>query len=88
MTRPLVLKGNRLQINYATSAVGSVKVEVTDPQGNPVKGFTLDDCAELYGDEVEADVHWKSADVRALKGKSVRLRFVLRDADIYAFRSA
>lgn len=35
LTRPLTLQGDRLQLNYATSAVGSVKVEVTDPRGNP-----------------------------------------------------
>ncbi|MCS6829313.1 MAG: hypothetical protein NZ749_01600 [bacterium] len=86
LTKPLVLQGERLQINYATSAAGSVKVEITDPQGNPIKGFTADECLELYGDEVEADVRWKNTDVRNLRGKQVRLRFLLRDADLYAFR--
>lgn len=88
LTKLLTLQGERLQINYATSAVGSVKVEVTDLQGNPVKGFTADDCVEMFGDELEADVRWKNADIRALRGKPVRLRFLLRDADLYAFRCA
>jgi len=88
LTKPLMLQGERLQINYATSAVGSVKVEVTDPRGNPIKGFSADDCVEMYGDEVEADVRWKDADIRSLRGKPVRLRFLLRDADLYAFRCA
>ncbi len=88
LTRPLVLTGSRLQVNYSTSAIGSVKAEVTDPAGNPIRGFTLDDCAELFGDEVEADVRWKNADIRSLRLREVRLRFVLRDADLYAFRCA
>ncbi|GBC96479.1 hypothetical protein HRbin16_02283 [bacterium HR16] len=88
LTKPLMLQGERLQINYATSAVGSAKVEVTDPRGNPIKGFSADDCVEMYGDEVEADVRWKDADIRSLRGKPVRLRFLLRDADLYAFRCA
>lgn len=86
LTRPLTLQGDRLQINYATSAVGSVKVEITDPRGNPVRGFTADDCPEIYGDEVEAEVKWKNADLRNLRNRNVRLRFLLRDADLYAFR--
>jgi hypothetical protein len=88
LTKLLALQGDRLQINYSTSAVGSVKVEVTDPQGNPIKGFTAEDSVEMYGDEVEAEVRWKNADIRTLRGKLVRLRFLLRDADLYAFRCA
>ncbi|MGQ9540713.1 MAG: hypothetical protein ACUVTY_06425 [Armatimonadota bacterium] len=86
LTRPLTLQGDRLQINYATSAVGSVQVEVTDPRGNPIRGFTADDCPEIYGDELEAEVKWKKADLRNLRNRNVRLRFLLRDADLYAFR--
>ncbi len=86
LTRTLILTGSRLQLNYATSAAGSVKVEATDPAGNPIRGLTLKDCEEMYGDEVEADVKWKTADIRALRSREVRLRFVLRDADLYAFR--
>lgn len=88
LTRVLTVQGDRLQVNYATSAVGNLRVEVTDPQGNPLKGFTAGDCVELYGDEVEAEVRWKGADLRALRGKAVRLRFLLRDADLYSFRCA
>ncbi|MCS6949603.1 MAG: hypothetical protein NZ520_03980, partial [bacterium] len=88
LTKPLTLQGDRLQVNYSTSAVGSLRVEVTDLQGNPIRGFSLDNCEELYGDEIEADVRWKGADLRTLRGRQVRLRFVLRDADLYAFRCA
>lgn len=88
LTKPVVLHGERLQINYATSAVGSVRVEMTDQQGNPIKGFAAENCIEMYGDEVEADVRWKDADIRSLRDKPVRLRFLLRDADLFAFRCA
>lgn len=86
LTRPLVLAGSTLQINYSTSAVGSVRVEITDPTGHPLRGFTADDCVELYGDEVEADVRWKAADLRKLRAREVRLRFLLRDANVFSFR--
>jgi hypothetical protein len=50
-------------------------------------GFTLDDCAELFGDEIDRTVEWKSgADVGKVAGKTVRLRFVLKDADLYSLK--
>jgi hypothetical protein len=42
----------------------------------------------LYGDELDAAAIWKSADVSSLAGKPVRLRVVLKDADVYALRFA
>ena len=66
---------------------GSVRVEIQDTDGNPLKGYTLDDCPEIYGDAIRYTVRWKQTggDVRPLSGKPVRLRFVLKDADLYAF---
>jgi hypothetical protein len=87
VTQPIVFKGDRLQINYATSAAGGIWVELQDPAGKPLEGFSQADCHEVFGDEIERAVHWKAAgDVSALAGKPVRLRFVLKDADLYSFR--
>ena len=50
-------------------------------------GFALADCPEIYGDAIEEVVEWKSgSDVSALAGQVVRLRFVMRDADLYSIR--
>ena len=39
------------------------------------------------GDEIERVVHWQSgSDVRKLAGLPVRLRFIIRDADLYSLR--
>ena len=58
--------------------------------GQPLPGFALADMPELYGDELAATAAWKKAgsDLSALAGKVVRLRVVLRDADLYALRFA
>jgi hypothetical protein len=86
-TRPITFQGERLALNYATSAAGSVQVEVQDESGKPLPGFALADMAPLYGDELEALATWKAgADLTSLAGKPVRLRFVLRDADVFALR--
>jgi hypothetical protein len=89
VTRRLVFRGSRLVLNYATSAVGSVRVEVQNGAGKPLPGFTLDECDEVYGDELERTVKWKGrADLNKLAGQVVRLRVDMRDADIYSLRFA
>ncbi len=86
-TKPLVFSGDRLSINYATSAGGGLKVEIQAPDGQPLEGFALADCPEIIGDRVEGTVRWKGGeDLGPLAGKPVRLRFLLRDADLYSVR--
>ena len=87
ITRPFTFAGAALSLNAATSAAGSVRVEIQDGGGRALKGYALRDCDEIYGDCLERTVTWKgAADVSALAGKPVRLRFALRDADLYSLR--
>lgn len=89
ITKPLCFEGGQLQINFSTSAAGSVAVEIQDQAGKPVPGFALADCHLQYGDQLDRVVSWKSgADVSRMVGKPVKLRFHLKDADLYAFRFA
>jgi len=88
-THPVVFEGARLELNYSTSAAGSVRVELLDPAGVPVPGFTLTESHELVGDEIDRTYNWRlGPDVARLRGKPVRLRFHLKDADLYAYRFA
>ncbi|HUG91182.1 MAG TPA: hypothetical protein VML55_10125 [Planctomycetaceae bacterium] len=89
VTRPIRFDGERLRLNYATSAAGSVQVELQTPDGQPIAGFALADSEPLYGDALDEPYSWKSgADVSKLAGQPVRLRFILKDADLYAYRFA
>lgn len=65
LTKPLRFDGNRLSINFSTSAGGSVRVELQDGEGKPVPGFTLDDCNVQFGDELERVVSWSPAPMSA-----------------------
>lgn len=86
-TRPLVFAGDRLELNFSTSAAGSVRVEIQDEDGKQINGFSLTDCPEIFGDSNARSVTWKNdADLSALAGKPVRLLFELKDADLYSFQ--
>lgn len=89
VTKPLTFDGKALGINFSTSAAGGIKIEIQDAQGNPIDGFRLADCDEIIGDEIERTVTWRdNTDVSALSGKPVRLRFRMRDADLFSIRFA
>ena len=87
ITKPFVFAGSRLVINFSTSAAGSVWVEIQDADGQPIEGFTQADADEIIGDEIERTVTWQeNADVSALAGQPIRLRFIMKDADLYSIR--
>ncbi len=86
-TKPLKFTGGRLSLNYATSAAGTLRLEIQDADSKPIPGFSLADADELYGDSCDQSAAWKdSTDVSRLAGQVVRLRFVLRDADLFSFQ--
>lgn len=85
LTRPFMFAGKVLEINYATSAAGSVRVEIQDATGKPVPGFALVDCPEIIGDQIARKVAWKQgSDLSKLAGQPIRLRFVMQETDLYA----
>jgi len=87
LTRTLRFSGAALTVNYATSAGGRLRIEIQEAHGQPLPGFSLADCRELVGDSIDAPVFWRDGyDVASLAGRSVRLRFVLQDADLFAIR--
>jgi len=87
LSRPVVFAGSQLEINYSTSAAGSVRVELQDAAGEAMPGFTLSQCEEIVGDSVRHVVRWENGrDAKSLAGKPVRLRFAMKDADLYSYR--
>ena len=94
VTRPLVFQGGNLMLNFSTSAAGSLRLEIQDAQGSPLPGFSLEESPLIFGDEIEYTVRWVRGHSKAnsdkplerLAGKPVRLRFVMKDADLYSLR--
>ncbi|NND07336.1 MAG: hypothetical protein HKN87_13245 [Saprospiraceae bacterium] len=86
-TKPFSFSGLSLILNFATSAAGSIHVEILDESGKPLVGFGLEDCPPIFGDAIERMVTWSSEKrLDDLQGRLIRLRFTLRDADLFSFR--
>jgi hypothetical protein len=49
-------------------------------------GFSLEDCTPINGDSIDQAVTWKGGDLKSLAGTSVRLRFALKEADLYSLK--
>lgn len=87
VTKPFIFKGGELVINFATSAAGYVKVEILDEVGAPFPAYSIENAEEIIGDAIERVVSWKNgSDISAFSGKVIRLRFVMKDADLYSLQ--
>ena len=87
ITKPLTFAGNTLSLNFSTSAAGNIYIEIQDETGSSIPGFQLIDCQQIFGDNLDYSVRWtKNSNLESLEGKVVRLRFVLKEADIFSFK--
>lgn len=82
-TIPLRFSGDRLVLNV-NAAGGEVRVEMLDEAGIPVANIGLSDPTTT--DALRATVSWSGQPaVGALAGRTVMLRFHLRNASLYSF---
>ena len=82
-TRALPFRGDRIVVN-AVSYHG-IDVEILDQTGEPIPGYGPDACETLRGDSVRHEVRFRDADIAALAGRTIRVRFHLRGAMLFAF---
>ena len=87
VTKPFRFKGEALELNFESSAAGELRVELQDENGVPISGFAAEDCELIFGNEISRTVRWVGGDnVAKLTGQVVRMRIVMKDADLYSFR--
>jgi len=84
-TRPFVFLGNRILVN-ADASKGSLRVEVLEADGDPIDGFTVDDCRPFRGDDLRHVLRWNDrTDCRQIQGRPIRLRFHLERSKLFSF---
>jgi hypothetical protein len=87
ITKPIHVSGDNLELNFSTSAIGSIAIELLDSTGKSIPGYSISDMDLIFGDSLSRKVKWKNgSNLAQLKGKSVRLRFLMSDANIFALR--
>lgn len=85
ITKPFRLEGGELQIN-ANAAKGMIKVEVTDPFGNPLEGFSAKEAVEIRENGFRVPMQWTCGKrLSEIAGRAVRLRFYLYRSRLYSF---
>lgn len=86
----LSFSGTQLLLNVNTGAAGELRVEILDPTGKPYPDLSINNCDLIHtANEVNRIVKWKGAtSLESVAGKPIRLRFVLRDTDLFAFQFA
>ena len=83
-TKAFKLTGQRLEVN-ANASRGSLRVEVLDAKGKVVNGFGGDSATTISNDRLRAQVRWAKP-LKSLKGKTIRLRFLVERAKVFAFQ--
>jgi hypothetical protein len=67
-------------------AQGEIRVEIRSAvRDEPLEGWTAEECIPFQGDKLDYPVRWGNKKLSDLQGKTIRLRFQLSDATLYAF---
>ena len=85
LTRPVRFAGRRLFVNLDSTA-GELRAEMVDAAGRAIAPYTLANCLPVQTNDTLQEVRWRgAADLAALAGRPVRIRFRLRHARLFAF---
>ena len=79
VTKPFVLTGDKLEINFATSAYGNIFITVRASDGS--ESTTV----ELFGNSTSRRVSFDEKPLSDFVGKEVTLSFDMKDARLYSF---
>jgi hypothetical protein len=83
VTRPGKPAGAKLAVNVFVKSGGALRAELLDAVGEPIPGFTANDCTPLTGDHHRITFEWRGGTVAP--AEAVKTRFVLKRAFLYGF---
>ena len=81
ITKPFVVDGDKLKINFSTSALGTIIVTLLDEEGNEIEGYK---SCNIFGDSVDRLVEFEKP-LSKINGKTVSMKVQMSDADLYSF---
>jgi len=91
-TRPFKLPDSDLLLNASVPSADRpyardqayVMVAVLDDRGEAIPGFEAEKCIIQGEDRRDIPLRWAGSSARALAGRTIRLRFRMRSASVYA----
>lgn len=91
-TRSFVMPDGELRLNAAIPSTerpfaakhAYVLASIIDEHGHVIPGFESENCVIQNQNRIDIPLTWKNSSPKQLAGKTVRLRFALRSASIYA----
>ncbi len=85
LTRPIQFSGEYLFVNL-DAPDGELRVEAVGPDGKVIPAYTRENCRTVSGNDTLIPVTWGNvAGLRELKGRAIRLRFLLKRGKLYSF---
>src|SRR6266853_316574 len=85
LTRAFIPTSPDLHLNMDASA-GDATVRVCDFQGQPLKGWKINESSEpIRGNQLDTVVRWAGSDFGQRVGKATTLRIKMRNADLYSY---
>jgi hypothetical protein len=82
-----LLLNMRAALQYSSAGPCEVRVEILGANHRRLEGYTFDDADPLTSTNPAQVATWKgAADLSALQGKTVRLRFWFKNAKLYSFQ--
>ena len=93
ITKPLRVNGEnfgntlRLFVNARLAPEGELRATILDVSGLPLsERITLENCAPITGDQFSVEMTWAdSGDLDSLADRDFRVRFWLRDGELFSF---
>ena len=87
LTKPFVFKGDELEMNFSTSAAGGIKTAILNNDNKAYDGFEMSESIEAIGNYINDKVRWKNKEnLSSLEGKVVKLKILLKDANLYSLK--
>lgn len=81
LTGIMQIDANGLNVNFATSALGYLRIKICDENGDEIPGY---DSGTLFGDDVSRPVEFEKP-LSELSGQNVKLKFEMMECDFYSY---
>lgn len=81
VSSPFLLKGENMSVNFATSALGKLKITILDKKGEKIEGY---ESGILFGNSTDRAVSFEKP-LTNLVGKEISVKFELCDCNLYSF---